>query len=216
MSARSSVVTEAHFEYVAKRTRGDDAFLKKLKKAAADAGMPAIWISPEQASFMQILLKAAAAREVIEVGTLAGYSAISMARALPADGRVRTIELNEDFADFAENWIAKSDVAGRVEVHRGAGLDVLPRFETGSADAAFLDADKSNYPGYLKESLRIVRSGGLILVDNAFAFGQLLDKRPTDREVPAVRKFNEIMAKEKRVHGIIVPIGDGLWVGVKE
>lgn len=216
MSARSSVVTEAHFDYLAKRTRGDDAFLKALKRAAAEVGMPAIWISPEQASFMQILLKAAKAREVIEVGTLAGYSALWMARALPEGGRVRTIELNNEFADFTEKWVAKSDVAGRIEVHRGAGLDVLPRFKSDSADAAFLDADKSNYPGYLEESLRIVRQGGLILVDNAFAFGQLLDKRPTDREVPAVRKFNEIMAKEKRVHGIIVPIGDGLWVGVKE
>jgi predicted O-methyltransferase YrrM len=216
MSARSSVVTGAHFEYLAARTQGDDAFLKKLKKAAADAGMPAIWISPEQASFMQILLKAAGAKEVIEVGTLAGYSAIAMARALPRGGRVRTIELSETFADFAERWIAKSDVAGRVDVHRGAGLDVLPRFKSNSADAAFLDADKGNYPGYLKESLRIVRKGGLILVDNAFAFGQLLDEQPTDREVPAVRRFNEIMAREERVHGILVPIGDGLWVGVKK
>ena len=216
MSARSTTVTPAHFEYVAKRTRGDDAFLKGLKKAAAKAGMPAIWISPEQASFMQILLKSAGAKEVIEVGTLAGYSAIAMARALPPGGRIRTIELNQDYAGFAERWIDKSDVSGRIEVIRGAGLDVLPGIEADSADAAFLDADKSNYPGYLRESLRIVRRGGLILVDNAFAFGQLLDKRPTDREVPAVRKFNEIMAKEKRVHGIIVPIGDGLWVGVKE
>ena len=209
-------MTPAHFEYVAQRTRGDDAFLKGLKKAAAKAGMPAIWISPEQASFMQILLKSVKAREVIEVGTLAGYSAIAMARALPPGGRVRTIELNQDYAGFAERWIDKSDVSGRIEVIRGAGLDVLPGIEADSADAAFLDADKSNYPGYLRESLRIVRRGGLILVDNAFAFGQLLDPRPTDREVPAVRKFNEIMAKEKRVHGIIVPIGDGLWVGVKE
>src|SRR5688572_11633553 len=110
MSARSTTVTPAHFEYVAQRTRGDDDFLKRLKTAAAKAGMPAIWISPEQASFMQVLLKAAKAREVIEVGTLAGYSAISMARALPADGRVRTIELNGEFADFTEAWVAKSDV----------------------------------------------------------------------------------------------------------
>jgi caffeoyl-CoA O-methyltransferase len=216
MSARSSAVTEAHFDYLARRTRGDDAFLKALKRAAAEAGMPAIWISPEQASFMQILLKSAKAREVIEVGTLAGYSALWMARALPEGGRVRTIELNDEFADFTERWVAKSDVAGRIEVHRGAGLDVLPGFKSDSADAAFLDADKANYPGYLEQSLRIVRKGGLIMVDNAFAFGQLLDKRPTDKEVGAVRKFNDLMAKERRVHGIIVPIGDGLWVGVKE
>ena len=84
-----------------------------------------------------------------------------------------------------------------------------------SADAAFLDADKGSYPLYLQECLRIVRPGGMILADNAFAFGQLLDPNANDREVPAVRAFNEVMAKEPRLHSVIVPIGDGLWVGVK-
>ena len=211
----SARVTEEHFQYIADHTSGEDAFLQDLKRAAAAAGIPEIWIAPEQASFIQILLKLARAREVVEIGTLAGYSAIVMARALPEDGHVRTIELEAKHADFAEEWIARSDVPDRVSVHRGAGMDVLPRFAADSADAAFLDADKSSYPKYLEESLRIVRPGGLILVDNAFAFGQLLDPSPTDREVPAIRAFNEIMAKESRVHGVIVPIGDGLWVGVR-
>lgn len=211
----SARVTEEHFHYIAAHTTAEDAFLEELKREAAAAGIPEIWIAPEQASFIQILLKLGRAREVVEVGTLAGYSAIVMARALPEDGRVRTIELEAKHADFAEEWIARSDVPDRVSVHRGAGMDVLPRFEADSADAAFLDADKSSYPLYLEQSLRIVRPGGLILVDNAFAFGQLLDPSPTDREVPAIRAFNEIMAKESRVHGVIVPIGDGLWVGVR-
>src|SRR5439155_22518667 len=134
---------------------------------------PAIWISPEQASFMQILLRLARAREVIEIGTLAGYSAIAMARALPGDGRVRTIEINPAHADFAERWVARSDVAGRVIVHRGAGAQVLPGFAAGSADAAFIDADKPSYPAYLEQCLPIVRPGVLLMVDHAFAFGQL-------------------------------------------
>ena len=92
---------------------------------------------------------------------------------------------------------------------------MLKTFGADSADLAFLDADKASYPAYLEHALRIVRTGGLILVDNAFAFGQLLDPHPTDREVLAVRAFNDVMAAEKRVHGVIVPIGDGLWVGVK-
>jgi predicted O-methyltransferase YrrM len=216
VSASSSVVTRAHFEYVAARTPGDDAFLVRLKDAAAAAGIPRIWISPEQASLMQVLLKVARAREVVEVGTLAGYSAISMARALPPDGRVRTIELSDAHADFTEEWVRQSDVAGRVEVHRGRGVDVLPGFADASADAAFLDADKSSYAAYLEHALRIVRPGGLILVDNAFAFGQLLDERPTDPEVEAVRAFNDHMAAVDGVHAVIVPIGDGLWVGVRE
>ena len=216
LSATSRAVTSEHFAYLAQRTRGDDDFLRALKSSAAAAGIPAIWISPEQASLMQVLLKAAAAREVVEVGTLAGYSAIRMARALPEDGRVHTIELSDQHADFAEEWIARSDVAGRVEVHRGEGSEVLRGFASASADAAFLDADKSSYPAYLDECLRIVRPGGMILVDNAFAFGQLLDEDSTDPDVVAVRAFNDLMASTPGLHAVIVPIGDGLWVGVKE
>ena len=169
MSATSTLVTPEHFRYIAERTTREDAFLADLRRAAETEGIPSIWIAPEQASFMQILLRLSRARDVVEVGTLAGYSAIAMARALPPEGRVRTIELEPKHADFAERWIARSDVAGRVTVHRGRGADVLAGFANDSADAAFLDADKGSYPIYLKESLRIVRRGGLVMVDNAFA-----------------------------------------------
>jgi predicted O-methyltransferase YrrM len=214
MSSTSSLVSEKHFAYIAERTQADDDFLVQLKRDALACGLPPIWISPEQASFMQILLRLSGAREVVEVGTLGGYSAIVMARALEPSGRVLTIELEPRHADFAERWIARSDVAGRVEVLRGAGADVLPRLGSASADAAFLDADKSGYPAYLEQCLRIVRPGGMVLADNAFAFGQLFEERPSDREVGAVRRFNDIMARTERLHSIIVPIGDGLWVGV--
>ena len=215
MSENPTLVTAEHFRYLSARTRQEDAFLIDLKTAAKAAGIPAIWISPEQGSFMQILLRATRAREVIEVGTLAGYSAIVMARALGPEGRVRTIELEPRNAGFAEEWIARSDVAGRVQVLRGNGADVLPGLARHSADAAFLDADKSGYKLYLKECMRIVRPGGIIMVDNAFAFGQLFDVQPTDREVGAVRDFNDHLAAHPGLQSIIVPMGDGLWVGVK-
>ena len=219
MSATSTLVTAQHFDYLAERTRPEDPFLAELKRAAAARGIPPIWISPEQASFMQILLKNAAAKRVVEVGTLAGYSAIAMARALPPraeGGRLVTIEISAKHAAFAREWIGRSDVADRVEVREGAGADVLATLADDSADAAFLDADKAGYRGYLAECRRIVRRGGLILVDNAFAFGQLFDAAPRDREVAAVRAFNDYMAAEVGLHGIIVPIGDGLWVAVAE
>ena len=215
MSDLSSIVTAEHFRYIAERTASEDDLLRALKQAAIAEGIPPIWVAPEQASFMQILLRLARASEVVEVGTLAGYSAIVMARALPAGGHVRSIEISEKHAGFARRWIAKSDVADRIEVSLGAGMDVLPKFATDSADVAFLDADKGSYPQYLAECLRIVRQGGLILVDNAFAFGELFAEQPRDNEVGAIRAFNEIMAAEKRLQSVIVPIGDGLWVGVK-
>jgi len=215
MSQESTVLTRAHFDYVRAHTRPQDPFLTELKQAATAADMPAIAISPEQASCMQIVLKLMRAEQVVEVGTLGGYSAISMARALPAGGRVRTVEVNPDHASFAEQWVKKSDVAGRVEVHLGSGLDVLPRFETNSADAAFLDADKINYPRYLEECLRIVRKGGLIMADNAFAFGQLLDPTESGPSVEAIRGFNDQVAADPRLHGCMVPLGDGFWIAIK-
>jgi predicted O-methyltransferase YrrM len=219
MSESSTLVTARHFAYLAERTRAEDGFLAELKAAARRAGIPPIWISPEQASLMQILLKLHGARAVIEVGTLAGYSAIALARALPGaaqGGRLDTIELSAEHAAFAAGWIARSDVADRVRVHRGAGQDVLPGFPARSADAVFLDADKAGYAGYLQECKRLLRPGGLLMVDNAFAFGQLLDERPKDREVAAVRAFNDLLARDPAFHAVIVPIGDGLWVGVLE
>lgn len=215
MSFDATLVTDRHFRYLAERTTREDAFLRDLREAAAREGIPAISICPEQGAFLQILLRLRAARDVIEVGTLAGYSAVWMARALPLGGMLRTIELDPRHADFAERWIARSDVADRVTVVRGPGLEILRTFADASADAAFLDADKASYGAYLAESLRILRPRGLVLVDNAFAFGQLFDESPTDREAPAVKAFNETMAREPRVQSVIVPFGDGVWVGVR-
>jgi len=215
MSERSSTVDERHFRYIAEHTTPEDAFLADLKRAALAAGFPPIWIAPEQIALMQILLRAAGARRVVEVGTLAGVSAIAMARALPEDGRVLTVELEPARAAFAAEWIARSDVAGRIEVRVGPGAEVLPTLAAGAYDAAFVDADKPGYPAYLRECLRLVRPGGLVMVDNALAFGQLLDPAPADPEVAAVRAFNDQMTATPELQSVIVPLGDGLWVGIR-
>jgi predicted O-methyltransferase YrrM len=215
MSDQSTLVSAEHFRYIAAHTASEDDFLRDLKRAATTEGIPSIWIAPEQASLVQILLRLAGARDVVEVGTLAGYSAISMARALPPGGRVRTIEIDPQRADFARRWIAKSDVADRIEVRLGPGAEVLPTFAERSADALFLDADKASYPIYLAQGLRVLRERGLVLVDNAFAFGELFEESPRDREVGAIRAFNEHMTKVRELQSVIVPLGDGLWVGVK-
>lgn len=215
MSNEPTLVTARHFQYLAERTTREDRFLADLRAAARAAGIPPISICAEQGALLQILLRLRGVRDAVEVGTLAGYSAIWMARALPAGGTLRTIELVPHHADFAESWIARSDVADRVTVHRGDGGRILPTFATASADAAFLDADKAGYGAYLEECLRILRPGGLVVVDNAFAFGELFAESARDRETPAVRAFNDRMAAETRLQSVIVPLGDGMWVGVK-
>jgi caffeoyl-CoA O-methyltransferase len=216
MSSSSGTVTEAHFRYIAERTAGDDPFLQELRRAAERAGLPThCWVAPEQASLMQILLLAARAETVVEVGTLAGYSAIWMARALPPGGMVTAIEISERHAEFASAWIAKSDVADRVRVLQGDARELLPGLPSGSAGAVFIDADKAGYPAYLEQAHRLLRSGGLLMVDNAFAFGELLDPSPKDRETPAILRFNDLLAQDERFRSVIVAVGDGMWVGTR-
>ncbi|MEM7203825.1 MAG: O-methyltransferase [Planctomycetota bacterium] len=208
-------VSDRHFEYLAQRTLREDDFLTELKQAARAAGLPEIWIAAEQAAFLHILLRATGARHVLEIGTLAGYSAIWMARALPADGRLHTIEVDAKHADFAAEWIAKSDVADRVELHRGDARAKVAEFADASMDACFIDADKESYGDYVRAADRVLRDGGLVLVDNAFAFGQLLTD-DQDASVQTIRAFNDEMAAKANVRSIIVPFGDGVWVGVKQ
>ncbi len=215
MSDSGSLVDPRLSAYLAAHAPGDDAFLLELKRAAREAGLPPIWIAPEQAAFVAILLGAIGAREVLEVGTLAGYAAIRMARALAPGGRVRTLELSARHAAFARDWIARSDVAQRIQVLEGDARVLLRGMTAGTIDACFVDADKTSYPVYLDESARLLRPGGLLLVDNAFAFGQLFDERPSDREAPAVLAFNERMAGASAFESAIVPLGDGMWVARK-
>jgi predicted O-methyltransferase YrrM len=215
MSEAPTLPTAEHYAYLAARTAGDDAFLRDLKRAAVEAGIPPIAVCPEQGSFMQILLRLRGARDVLEVGTLAGYSALWMARALPPGGKVTTVEYSPKHAEFARTWIARSDVADRIEVRLGAGQQVLPTLPSDSFDAVFLDADKAGYPAYLAESRRLLRPNGLVMVDNAFSFGELFAATPRDRETPAVRAFNDLIPKLDWLQAVIAPFGDGLWVGVK-
>ena len=176
MSGTSTVVTREHFEYIAARTQAEDPFLQELKGAAQEEEIPAIWIAHEQARFLEILLRSSGASRVVEVGTLAGYSAICMARALGEQGELITIEASSKHASFAREWISRSDVAERIEVRHGRGVELLPAIPADSIDAVFLDADKQSYVLYLEEARRILKGDGLLLVDNAFAFGNLLDE----------------------------------------
>ncbi|HLQ37917.1 MAG TPA: O-methyltransferase [Planctomycetota bacterium] len=216
MSKDSTALGSEHFAYITAHTTPEDRLLAELRTAAAAAGLPAIHIAAEQAAFLQILLALCKARDVVEVGTLGGYSAIAMARALPPGGKVRTIEFEPKHAEFARAWIARSDVNDRVEVLLGDGRQVLPTLAGDSADAIFIDADKQGYPTYLQQGLRIVRRGGLIMADNALAFGELLDGSSRDASVLAIRKFNDLVAATAGLRAVIVPLGDGCWVGIRQ
>jgi caffeoyl-CoA O-methyltransferase len=178
---------------------------------ATPEGVPAIMVSPSDGRLLAVLLKLAGARKVVEVGTLIGYSAIQMLRALPPDGHLWTIEYEPRHAEIAKVNLAAAGMGGRVSVLQGAGVDVLPTLEQhGPFDAVFIDADKVNYDRYGEWAIKNVRKGGLILGDNAYLFGELMDQ--SDRGA-AMRAFHERVAAA--CDSVCVATPDGLVIGVK-
>ena len=213
MSKSSTPVDEPLFAFIARSTIGEDVLLRELRRSATVAGLPEIQIAPEQAAFLQIVLRANRAKDVVEVGTLGGYSAIAMARGLPADGRVISCEIEPRHAAFAREWIAKSDQRGKIDVRLGDAAATLAGLPAASADAMFIDADKPGYVGYLRHAMRILRSGGLLLADNVLASGEVVGgSSPT---ATAMRSFVAAVAATPELRSVIVPLGDGCLFGVK-
>ena len=174
-------------------------------------GIPAIQVGPSEGRLLYLLMKLAGAKKVVEVGTLVGYSAIRMARALPADGHIWSIEFDPKHAEIARGNIAKAGFASKIDVLVGAGRDVLPTLDRhGPFDAVFIDADKVNYDHYGRWAVANLRSGGLVLGDNAYLFGELLDDSDRGR---AMRGFHELVAAS--CDSVCAPTPDGLVVGIK-
>lgn len=213
MSKTSTPVDERLFAYLATQTIPEDDYLAGLRIAAAKAGLPEIHIAPEQAAYLQLQMRAINAMNVIEVGTLGGYSAISMARGMPAAGRVVSLEIESTHAEFARDWIAKSDQTGKIEVRTGDATKTLVDLPDGEADAIFLDAEKHDYVTYLEHALRLLRPGGVLLADNVLAGGCVADGNgPTE---VAIRAFLDASMAADNLSSVIVPLGDGIFFGVK-
>jgi len=213
MSKTSTPVDERLFAYLATKTIPEDDYLAGLRIAAAKAGLPEIHIAPEQAAYLQLQLRAMNAMNVIEVGTLGGYSAIAMARGMPAAGRIVTHEIEPAHAEFAREWIANSDQAGKIEVSVGNAAETLAKLPEGEADAIFLDADKTGYVTYLEHSLRLLRPGGVLMADNVLASGHIADG--TEETPVALRAFLDAAVATPNMQSVVVPLGDGIFFGVK-
>jgi caffeoyl-CoA O-methyltransferase len=203
--------TREILDWVARVHAPHDAALERAFRAPEVHGMPAIQVGPSEAKTLAILLTLVRARKVVEIGTLAGYSALAMARALPEDGRLWTIEYDPKHARVARENVEAAGLAGRITVLQGAALDVLPSLEREAPfDAVFVDADKRSYDRYGRWAANNVRQGGLLLGDNAYLFGRLLED---SEEAAAMRRFHE--EGSKVFHSVCLPTSDGLFVGVR-
>lgn len=173
--------------YISERLlSGADPVFEAILRANAAAGLPAIDVSPAQGKFLHLMVKVAGARRVLEIGTLGGYSTVWMAKALPPDGRLVTLEYSPKHAEVARENVARAGLMGQVEVRVGAALDLLPAVE-GPFDLIFIDADKPNNPGYLDWAVRLSRPGTVIILDNVVRDGRVTDASSEDRNVKGSR-----------------------------
>lgn len=161
--------------------------------------------------FLKMLVAISGARRVLELGTFTGYSALSMAEALPPDGTIVTCELNERHAEMARSFIARSPYAERIEIRLGPALETV-RDLAGPFDFVFIDADKGNYVEYYEAALDRLRVGGLIAIDNVLWSGRVLDEADASDDTRAVRALNERVAADDRVECVLVPIRDGVML----
>jgi predicted O-methyltransferase YrrM len=175
-----------------------DPALDAALKASQAAGLPEIAVAPNQGKLLNLLARLAGARSILEIGTLGGYSTIWLARALPADGRLITLEADPKHAEVARGNIAAAGFGDVVDVRLGAALDTLPSVE-GPFEMVFIDADKVNIPHYFEWALRLTKPGSLIVVDNVIRRGAVADPSSTDPAVIGVRALNDLIAAEPRV-----------------
>jgi predicted O-methyltransferase YrrM len=193
-------------EFVGETLVPHDEALTAALEAAAAAGLPQIQVSPPQGRLLQLLARLVGARTALEFGTLGGYSAILLARALPADGRLITLEANPDYAEVARGSIERAGLAERVEIRVGPALATLPLLEeegVGPFDLVFIDADKVNTPNYFAWALDHCRPGGLIVADNVVRDGSLADP-DGDEAAQAQRQLHRALADEPRVSATTV------------
>ena len=201
-----------------------DPALEAALRASDEAGLPSISVSPAQGKLLHLLARVTGARNILEIGTLGGYSTIWLARALPPEGRLVTLELDPKHAEVARASLARAGLAERTEVRVGAALESLPRLAEAKLapfDLTFIDADKANIPAYFEWARKLSRRGSLILVDNVVRRGALADAHSTDPNIQGVRRLHELLATDRRVSATTLQtVGvkgyDGLTVALVE
>jgi len=204
-------------DYIADRLLGEDHHLADALAANAAARLPAIDVSPAQGKFLYLLAKAGTARRILEVGTLGGYSTIWLARALPADGKLITLEIDPHHAEVAHANLDRAGLGNKVDVRVGPALETLAALakEKGPAfDFIFIDADKQNNANYVQAAIGLARSGALIVVDNVVREGRVLDARSEDSAIQGTRRLFDMLAEESRLDATAIQtVGLKKWDG---
>ena len=219
MSSRNNNIPDELYDYILANSLRDRPELKALRDETALMPMAGMQISPDQGQFMALLVKAMGARKVIEVGTFTGYSALVVAGALPADGKLVACDVSEEYTSVGRPHWNKAGLALKIDLRLGPAVETLDAMiaagESGQYDMAFIDADKENYGLYYESCLALLRPGGLILVDNVLWGGRVADPAEQDESTQAIRALTKKMHADERIDFSMLPVGDGLSLAVK-
>ena len=190
----------------------------RCREETAKMPMAMMQIAPEQGAFLAVLAKLTGAKNYVEIGTFTGYSALSVALAMPADGRLVALDVSKEFTDKARGYWAEAGVDKKIDLRLGSGLEALDKMIAdgeGPFDLAFIDADKSNYDGYYERVLKLLRPGGLVALDNMLSSGTVADPKVTDKDTAALRALNAKIHADSRVDMALATVGDGVLLAVK-
>ncbi|HEY9300297.1 MAG TPA: class I SAM-dependent methyltransferase [Phormidium sp.] len=193
--------------------------LQRLREETANHPYATMQISPEQGQFMALLVQLIGAKKTLEIGVFTGYSSLSVALALPPDGKIIACDVSEEYTNIARRYWQEAGVAEKIDLRIAPALDTLAQLlasgEQETFDFAFIDADKENYQEYYEHSLKLIRPGGLIAIDNVLWSGRVANPQVQDQSTQAIRKFNEKLFQDERVSISMVPIADGLTLALK-
>jgi len=211
---RGPDVSEALYEYIVNVGTRETSVQKELRAETVKLPMGQMQIGPDQGALLQVLVRILRAERCIEVGTFTGYSALTVALALPANGKIICCDVSEEWTSIGRRYWKKAGVDKKISLHLAPALETLAGLK-GKFDFAFIDADKPNYWAYYERCLKLLRKGGLIAVDNTLWGGSVINPEKQSESTVALREFNKRVAKDKRVDIALVPIGDGLTLAVK-
>lgn len=212
-------LTDPIYNYMVSISPREPDVLRRLREETANLPQSQMQISPDQGQFMALLVQLLDAKRTLEVGVFTGYSSLCVALALPVHGHVVACDISEEYTAIARRYWKEAKVEKKITLHLAPALETLDRLlsegEAGSYDFAFIDADKANYEGYFERVMRLVRTGGLIAIDNVLWSGRVADPGNQEDDTVIIRRFNANLSRDPRISWSVLPIADGVTLALK-
>ncbi len=219
MTDRNINLDKRLYQYLVDHSVREHPVQRELREATAGMKHAGMQISPEQGQFMALLVQMLGARRTIEIGVFTGYSALSVALALPPDGKIVACDVSEEWTAIGRKHWEKAGVAGKIDLRLAPALETLDELiaasGSGQYDFAFIDADKGNYLAYYERCMVLVRRGGLITLDNTLWSGRVADPKENDDDTQAIRAVNDALHRDRRIALSLLPLGDGVTLALK-